>query len=76
MASIGDDAKAAGYAIVPATDQVKYGADEINKTRDMIALVKKLIPVGKGGYRSAAGISSGSASPTGGADGDVYFKII
>jgi hypothetical protein len=56
--------------------KVKYGAREINRTRDFIAMVKALIPSGKGGYRAAAGISSGSAEPTGGTDGDIYFKVL
>jgi predicted HTH transcriptional regulator len=34
------------------------------------------IPTGKAGYRAAAGISSGTTNPTGGDDGDIYFKII
>jgi hypothetical protein len=49
---------------------------EINRTRDFIAVVKNLIPVGKSGYRTAAGISSGTADPSGGSDGDIYFKIV
>lgn len=77
--AIGSDATKAGYPLVPDTGEegkVRWGAREINRTRDFIALVKKLIPVGKGGYRSAGGISSGTANPTGGSDGDIYFKIV
>ena len=88
---IGDDAQAAGYPVVPNTGEdglVRYGAREINRTRDFLAAVKKLIPtiwpVNKGGTGAAnkaaarvnLGISSGTASPTGGSDGDIYFKII
>jgi hypothetical protein len=75
----GDDAQAAGYPIVPPTGDdglVKNGYDEINKTRDFVARLKNLVPNGKSAYRSAAGITSGTASPTGGNDGDIYFKII
>ena len=75
----GDDAQAAGYPTVPDTGEegrVRYGAREINRTRDFIANLKALIPVGRSGYRTAAGISSGTADPTGGNDGDIYFKIV
>lgn len=75
--AVGDDALAAGFAIVSgSTGLVKDGDTEINRTRDYVAQTKALIPVGKAAYRSAAGISSGTADPTGGNDGDVYFKII
>lgn len=77
--AVGDDAFSAGYALVPDTGVdglVRYGAREINRTRDFVAQVKALFPVGKAGYRTAAGISSGTADPTGGADGDIYFKIV
>lgn len=77
--AIGDDASAAGYPIVPDNGDeglVKKGAQEINRSRDFIARVKNLLPVGKSGYRGASGITSGTADPTGGSDGDIYFKII
>lgn len=77
--AVGDQAKAAGFALVPDTGEegrVRWGAREINRTRDFIATVKALIPVGKAAYRSAAGISSGTANPSGGNDGDIYFKIL
>lgn len=76
---VGDDALAAGYPIVPDTGEegrVRWGAREINRARDFIAQLKALVPVGKAGYRTAAGITSGTADPTGGNDGDIYFKII
>lgn len=77
--AVGDQATAAGFALVPDTGEdgrVRWGGREINRTRDFIATVKSLIPVGKAGYRTAAGISSGTAEPTGGNDGDIYFKIV
>ena len=77
--AIGDSAAAAGYPLVPDTGEegrVRWGGREFNRTRDFIALVKALIPVGKPAYRAAAGISSGTAEPTGGTDGDIYFKIV
>jgi hypothetical protein len=77
--AVGDSAAAAGYPLVPDTGEegkVRWGAREINRTRDLIALVAALIPSGKGAYRTAAGISSGTADPSGGNDGDIYFKIL
>lgn len=77
--AVGDAAKAAGYPLVPDTGEegrVRWGALEINRTRDEVAGVKSTIPVGKAGYRAAAGITSGTALPTGGNDGDIYFQII
>lgn len=77
--AIGDDAKLAGFPLVPDTGEegrVRWGARELNRTRDYIGVVKKLLPVGKSNFRSSAGISSGSSDPTGGADGDIYFKTI
>lgn len=77
--AVGDQATAAGFTIVPDTGEegrVRWGAREINRTRDFIAAVRALIPVGKSAYRSASGISSGTTNPAGGNDGDIYFKII
>jgi hypothetical protein len=77
--AVGDDAAAAGYPIVPENGEegrVRWGAREIDRTRDFIAQVKALIPVGKSAYRTAAGISSGTGDPSGGNDGDIYFKIL
>lgn len=77
--AIGDDATAAGFQLVPNTGEegrVRWGAREINRTRDFIAQIKNLIPTGKSGFRTASGITSGTSDPSGGEDGDVYFKII
>jgi len=76
---VGDQAQAAGYPIVPDTGEegrVRWGAREINRTRDLVAAVLGLVPSNKASYRASAGISSGTADPTGGNDGDIYFKII
>jgi hypothetical protein len=78
---IGDQANAAGYSLVPETGEqgrVRWGAQEINRTRDYLAALKSLIPTGKTGYRDKAGITSGTTdpAPTDGSDGDIYFKII
>lgn len=77
--AIGDNALAAGFSLVPETGEdgrVRWGSREMNRTRDFLAQVKSLIPVGKAAYRAAAGISSGTDDPSGGTDGDIYFKII
>jgi len=77
--AVGDDAQAAGFPLVPDTGEegrVRWGAREINRTRDLVAQIRSLIPVGKAAYRAASGISSGTANPTGGNDGDIYFKIV
>lgn len=77
--AVGDGATSKGFPLVPDTGEegrVRWGAREINRTRDFVAQVMALIPVGKAGYRSASGISSGTGNPSGGADGDIYFKIV
>lgn len=77
--AIGDAALSAGMALVPDTGEegrIRWGGRELNRTRDFIAAVKALIPVGKPAYRAASGISSGTGDPSGGNDGDIYFKII
>lgn len=79
--AIGDDAVAAGMPLVPDTGEegrVRWGARELNRTRDFVAQIKSLIPTGKAGFRTAAGITSGTADPlnTFGADGDVYLKTL
>lgn len=77
--AIGDDAQAAGYGLVPETGEdgrVRWGARELNRTRDYIAQVKNSLATTKAGWRIKAGITSGTANPTGGSNGDVYFKIL
>lgn len=77
--AVGDAATSAGYPTVPDTGEegrVRWGGREINRTRDLLAAIKQLIPANKAGYRAAAGITSGTADPTGGNDGDIYFKVI
>lgn len=77
--AIGDAAAAAGYPLVPDTGEsgkVKYGALEINRTRDFIANLLAMVPSSKDGLRTASGITSGTADPVGGTDGDIYFKIL
>ncbi len=79
--AIGDDTTAQGWPIVPDTGEngkVKYGAREINLTRDYVAQVKSLVPTSKSAYRKAGGITSGTTSPASsyGENGDIYFKIV
>lgn len=77
--AVGDAAAAAGYPLVPDTGEegkVKWGAREINRTRDIAAFLSALIPQSKAAARTSAGITSGTAEPTGGTDGDIYFKIL
>lgn len=77
--AIGDQALSAGFILVPETGEegrVRWGAREINRTRDYIANVKTSIPASKSAYRAAAGITYGASLPTGGSDGDVFFKIV
>lgn len=77
--AVGDDAIAAGLPTVPDNGEegrVRWGAREINRTRDMEAQTRALLPTGKAAYRTAAGISSGTGEPSGGIDGDIYFKIV
>lgn len=77
---IGDDAQTAGYPLVPDTGEegrVRWGAREINRTRDFVAQIKALIPVGKSAWREAAGITSGTSVPANsvGDIGDIFFLI-
>lgn len=77
--AIGDAAAAAGFPLVPDSGEegkVKWGAREINRSRDFVAILLALFPSSKAGFRSSSGISSGTAEPTGGTDGDIYFKIL
>ena len=77
--AIGDKAAAVNYEVVPDAGEngrVRWGAREINRTRDYIADVFNLIPTSKSAFRNSAGITSGTADPSGGSDGDIYFKII
>lgn len=77
--AIGDDTTSVGWLLVPNEGEdgkVRYGAREINRTRDYVAQVKKSIPTNKAEYRIASGITFGTAAPSGGEDGDVYFQYM
>lgn len=69
------------------TDEGKVadGNDAMNETRrELNALAVRVTPVVYGGTggatrpaaRQGIGITSGTANPSGGADGDIYFKIV
>lgn len=76
--AIGDDATAQGYPLVPQTGEggrLFHGADEINRTRDIIAEVAVTIPVGTSGFQTSTGITIGTDAPSGGSDGDIYFQV-
>ena len=75
---VGDQATAAGFSLVPDIGEegrVRWGGREINRTRDFIAIIRALIPKNRTEYRTACGISSGTGEPSGGNDGDIYFKV-
>lgn len=79
--AVGESATAAGFPLVPDSGEdgrVRWGGREINRTRDLIALVKQLIPVSKSAWRDSAGVSSGATVPanTVGDNGDVFFKVV
>jgi hypothetical protein len=70
---------------VDDTEKVGAGNDRMNETRiELNALAVRVTPVSLGGTGATAkpaardnlGISSGTAAPSGGADGDIYFKIV
>lgn len=71
--AIGDDAKSEGYPLVPNTGEdglVRYGAREINRTRDLVAQVSKRLK--NTGLKGKVTISN--SNPSGGNDGDIWFK--
>jgi hypothetical protein len=79
--AVGDDAVAAGYPLVPDSGEsgrIRWGSLELNRTRDFIAQLARLVPSGKDAARTAAGISSGTPPPDNstGQDGDIYFQIL
>lgn len=79
--AVGDAATGKGLPLVPDTGEegrVRWGAREINRTRDFVAQVMNLIPVGKAGYRAAGGFSIGTAVPSNsvGDNGDWFARYI
>lgn len=79
--AVGDDATARGLPLVPDTGEegrVRWGAREINRTRDFVAQIMALIPTGKAGYRAAGGFTSSSSVPSNstGNDGDWHARWI
>lgn len=80
--AVGDEAQSEGLPLVPDTGEegrVRWGAREINRTRDFIATVKKLIPVGILANQAASGITAGTADPVdadGEPNGKIYLKVL
>lgn len=79
--AIGDDAKAKGYPLVPGTGEqgkVKYGAQEINRTRDLIAQVANSVPDTRDEIRGLGKISIvyGDPGPNDGVDGEIAFRVL
>ena len=80
--AIGDDALEAGYPLVPDSGEegrVRWGAREINRSRDFIANVLSIIPIGIAGYQAAAGIVADTPDPVdadGRPDGTIYIKTL
>lgn len=77
--AVGDAAFNAGYPIVPdsGTDGlVRWGAREINRTRDLLAALKALVPTSKSAFRTKSGIRSGTSLPSDGNNGDIFLKIL
>jgi hypothetical protein len=88
--AVGDEATAAGYAIVPDTGdggEVRLGAQEINRTRDYVAEVKNSVqavwPVANGGTggtsnitaQEGLGITTGTAAASDAVGGAVDGNI-
>lgn len=90
--AIGDEAKARGMDLVPDTGEngrVRWGAREINRTRDYVgqalAAILSIWPISRGGTgaNTLAGartnlgltgkITISAADPSGGANGDIWF---
>jgi hypothetical protein len=74
--AVGDSASYVGYSLVPNTGtegQIRYGAREINRTRDYVADVKITLD-----SRLSGTITRGTADPvdTNGVDGDIYLKMV
>lgn len=77
--AIGDDAAAQGWQLVPESGEdgkVKYGAREINRTRDYAAQVKELVPTSVSAFQTATGIYYGTADPPALPNGSIYFRYI
>ena len=80
--AVGDAAQAASYPLVPDTGEegrVRWGAREINRTRDFVAGVKGSIPVGIIAYQLASGVFTGTSEPNNGdgnPEGTIYLKVL
>lgn len=64
--AIGDDAMDVGWDLVPESGEagrVRWGAREINRTRDMAAQVYNMVPNSQTNFQKAAGIRVGTDHP-------------
>lgn len=74
--AIGDDALSAGFILVPNTGEegkVKYGAREINRTRDYVGQVKTTLDSRLSGKIERGTVVPGSAY---GNDGDIFLVMV
>lgn len=74
--AIGDDATAAGFPLVPNSGEegkVRYGAREINRTRDLVANVKTSLD-----SRLTGKIERGTTVPVSayGNNGDIFLVMV
>jgi hypothetical protein len=74
--AVGDDATAVGYPLVPSTGEeglVRYGAREINRTRDLVANVKTSLD-----SRLTGKIERGTSVPSSayGSNGDIFLVMV
>lgn len=79
--AIGDGAIGVGWDVVPESGEagrIRWGAREINRTRDMAAEVYNMVPYSKTAFQRASGIRSGPNHPNNipeyGTGGDIYFR--
>lgn len=74
--AVGDDALLAGYPLVPTSGEegkVRYGAREINRTRDLVANVKTTLD-----SRLTGKIERGTSVPAAsyGNNGDIFLVMV
>lgn len=79
--AVGDAATAAGYPLVPNTGEegrVRWGAREINRTRDFVAAVLALIPTTLAAWRDKLAIRYGPTVPSNseGVEGEIFLRVL
>lgn len=76
--AIGDDAMEVGWDLVPESGEagrVRWGAREINRTRDMAAEVYHMVPNSKTNFQKAAGIRVSDFHPSNFPDFDSHGNL-